>query len=377
MLNFFNKKMMEVQINGLITIGRYSEAYELINKVMDEEETNHILWHNKGVCLYYMEKYNEAYDCFKKSLEIKNDFRDSIIYLANTERARGNLEDAVQLYEEADSIIRLNKKDMMRYVKSLESIGKYDKALEYIKAFPNINPIQYTDTELQLTKVRIYLKTGKPKDALYIIEKIAPLNIQKDVRIDIYKADALLRLGRYDEATFIIEMLMKQIPNSSYVKSLHSKLLLEQDKYDDALDSVEDGLKARPDDARLHCVKIELLIKTDKLKEAMINLEGSSNVITEIDYINYKSLIFFKMGEQKKAEEYINKAIEIDSENIKTSIINAEIILSKINDNEIDNKIVEKSLSMLENALLKAKDADIIKYVNKLQRKLKESVNMT
>lgn len=359
MFNFFNKKMSEISITGLITIGKYAEALKLIDEVLQQDENNEAMLYQKGICLYNLKKYIDAAESLKKAMKLKKDYRNAIVVLGNCERAVGNNEKAIDLYKQADKLKKLNRRETITYVKTLEIVGKYKDALSIINDFQNIIPVDFLDMEVQKIKIELFIKIAKPRDALYILEKIDPINIQKDITLDIYKADALLSLNRLDEAIFIIEVLMKKIPRSSYVKSLYSRLLIKQNKYEAALKLVEEGIKSNPKDEKLHLIDIDLLIKLEKYKDALITLEGASNLISKDAYINYKSKIFLEMNNIEKAMEYNNKAIKENPESPQSYIISAEIkykLFKQKSSFSENNSMTNKSINIDKEVVSKEED---------------------
>ncbi|MFW5799605.1 MAG: tetratricopeptide repeat protein, partial [Spirochaetota bacterium] len=174
---------------------------------------------------------------------------------------------------------------------------------------------------------------------------------------------------------YIIERLMKQIPNSTYVKSLYSRLLIEKGQYKSALDMVNEGLKNNPYDAKLHYLMLDLLIKEAEYKKAMITLEGSSNHISKQAYINYKSKIYLKMGNEEKAINYSDKSIEEYPEDAYIRISRAELMYELYNnykdkDYNKAHKFQEKAIENLNLAKEYTNNIDYIKKINELKEKL-------
>ena len=57
--------------------GKYSEALGMFEQALLLNQENPDLWNNKGVALRSLGRYEEAMDCFNKSLEIDPRDRNS------------------------------------------------------------------------------------------------------------------------------------------------------------------------------------------------------------------------------------------------------------------------------------------------------------
>ncbi len=375
MFDFINKKMSELSINGLLALGKYREALELIERTLEQEKDNVMLHNQKGICLKNLNDYKNAIYSFEETIKRNGNFREAYINLAECEKIEGEYKKSEIHYKKANSIKRLNRKDTLSYIKVLYELGKYYQAIEFITNNPFIS-LDIIDIELQKTKIDLYLKTDNPKKALEIIERLEPI-IKNDITLDLYKADALLIQNNIEESAFIIEILRKKIPNSSYVKSLYSRLLIKQEKYEEALKIIKNSLKNNPNNEKLININIDLLIKLEQYKEALINLEGFSNLISKTKYLNYKSKIFLKMGNLDKAFEYSDKALK---ENISaiTYVVNAEIIFEKFKSlkesNQSNSKDLENKLSTAVDNLKKAvnitKNKELLKKIYELKNNI-------
>lgn len=69
---------MNVQVQDLIKKaknfvgeGKYEEALEYIENALSVEKNNPQIWNLKGIALRSMGRYDEAIECFNRSLEIE------------------------------------------------------------------------------------------------------------------------------------------------------------------------------------------------------------------------------------------------------------------------------------------------------------------
>lgn len=385
MFNYINKKMSELSINGLIALGKYKEALELIERIIMNEKNSEILYNQKGICLKSLQDNKNAIQAFKEAIKINKTFRDAIINLAECESNEGNYLKSEKYYKKANSIKKLNRKETLSYVKILNKLGKHKQAIEFITNNPIIS-LDLIDSELQKTKIDLYLKTDNPTKALEILEKLEPI-LKNDLTLDLYKTDALLKQNNIEESYFLIERLRKKIPNSSYVKTLHSRLLIKQKKYNEALQIIKDNLELKPNNEKLINVNLNLLIKLEKYKEALVSLESFSSLISKITYLNYKSEIFLKMGKPKKAIEYNNKALEQENIPALTYVLSAEIMLEEFQ-NMNQKKMIEKAhitkdlelklstaIDNLNKAIHLTDDKELLENIYQLKNKIETFLN--
>lgn len=81
-INALPKDQIDYEMTGLLAralnnLDRYEEALQLLIQTSSEGQ-NDTRWHyRKGYSLYYLEKYDEAKECFTKSLELSPDDEDS------------------------------------------------------------------------------------------------------------------------------------------------------------------------------------------------------------------------------------------------------------------------------------------------------------
>ena len=52
--------------------GKYDEALECFEKILESNSNNPEIWNKKGVTLRSMGRYDEAIECFNKALEISH-----------------------------------------------------------------------------------------------------------------------------------------------------------------------------------------------------------------------------------------------------------------------------------------------------------------
>jgi tetratricopeptide (TPR) repeat protein len=56
-----------LKANALLTLERYEEAMECCERIL-KTNPNPLAWHEKGLCCYHLGRYQEAVDCFGKTL---------------------------------------------------------------------------------------------------------------------------------------------------------------------------------------------------------------------------------------------------------------------------------------------------------------------
>jgi len=122
----------------------YKKSLELLNKELEDTRNLKIkeIWNNKAIALYYLTRYEEAYESFNYALEIDPFYKFAILGKGAALYKLKRFEEALKSYDKALTIDQnykeawLNKgyvlHDLKRYKEALES---YDKALDIDRSY--------------------------------------------------------------------------------------------------------------------------------------------------------------------------------------------------------------------------------------------------
>jgi tetratricopeptide (TPR) repeat protein len=89
--------------NTLIGAKRYSEALEALDEFLKIEPNSYRIYFNQGLCLYHLQRYEEAIEKYELALEQK-ETADAFNNLGLVYDKMGNKEEAKALYREAQKV---------------------------------------------------------------------------------------------------------------------------------------------------------------------------------------------------------------------------------------------------------------------------------
>ena len=84
--------------NTLVEAGKKTEAMACYDSVLQRNPYAYVVWFNKGLCFFKMEKYPEAAACFKKTLLIYPFYTSAHYYLGKIYLKNGNLPAALYCF---------------------------------------------------------------------------------------------------------------------------------------------------------------------------------------------------------------------------------------------------------------------------------------
>ncbi|RUS76852.1 hypothetical protein EGW08_015385 [Elysia chlorotica] len=212
---------------AMALMGRYQEALELSNDILQREGINADALYVKGMCLYYQDNTEKAFQHFQGVLKrapdhhkAKDIYRRAKTLAAkkeegNTAFREGKFQDAYTLYTEALSIDTNNKstnsKLFCNRATVCSKLGKLEEAIQdcsralelddtYMKAYMRRAKC-YTDTELYEEAVRDYeqiYKMSKTRENKQFLQT-AKLELKKSKRKDYYKILGVHKTASEDE----------------------------------------------------------------------------------------------------------------------------------------------------------------------------------
>lgn len=173
----------------------YEKAIDYSTEIVKINPTD-IAYYNMGLIYHYLDKYEEAIECYKKSLELNPKKDDAYNNMGTTYRKLGKEQEAIESYKQA---IEINPKQNDAYYNmgnAYDDIGKYEKAIElYTKAI-EINP---KDDGSYYNMGNTYRKLGKYEESIELYKKSIEINPEDD---DSYHnmGNAYRKLDKYEES---------------------------------------------------------------------------------------------------------------------------------------------------------------------------------
>lgn len=135
---------------GYVAINDYSKALKYLSIALDRAESREVegmIYFNLAVVNFYMDKFNEAKDCIKKSMYIK-ETNEKKYLLAEIYLKEGNSQEAINIYKN----LIANEPENIEYVISLVNIyviqKDYLQARKVLKTFFEANPNEKNNSRL-------------------------------------------------------------------------------------------------------------------------------------------------------------------------------------------------------------------------------------
>jgi tetratricopeptide (TPR) repeat protein len=178
------------------------EAIELYREVLKRDPANEGVLLRLGILSVQQSHFEEAEKLFRDLIEHNPSLYFARVYLARLLQMRENTTEAAEAYEEA---LRLNWSPELVFemVDFYTSQSKFEDVLRlYTTVIDNDN----TNERAILGRVQTLLNLGKNEEALSDLRNLRELN-ENTLRLDMAIAKIMLRLGKIDEASTILETL--------------------------------------------------------------------------------------------------------------------------------------------------------------------------
>ena len=220
----------------------YNEAIKIYESILEKNKTISSVWYNKGLCLWNLNKYDDALNSQLQAIKINPNDEDIWNELGDIARDMDKNEQAIVYYNKSielkPNIYALNEKGALLYKKKIyaEAIVCYDKALE----------IKFDQTTL-LNKSNAFHMLTRYDEAIEGYDKILGIDSEN---IDAFqnKGNTLRLMKKYEESLKHINMAIEKFPEDSYSYRRKSLLYADQEEYEKSLEIINDMLKKFPDE---------------------------------------------------------------------------------------------------------------------------------
>lgn len=243
-----------------------------------------------------------------KAIEIDPDNLDALRLRGVIQLKRGNYSEAIS---EFSGILEKNPTD----INSRRHLGeaffgdkKYDEALENlnqaIEAAPSVFPIY-------MLRAKVYAETERIDEAIADLTKSIQLE-PKNVRALLYRSQLRGHLEQYDLAIGDINRVLELSPLEPVAIQARASIYSQAGRFRDAISDLKQLLRRIPDSLELRLQIAENYLRDQRPRKAITLY----NEILEKEAENYLALrgsadAFLKIGDQAKAMEVYEKAIEI------------------------------------------------------------------
>jgi tetratricopeptide (TPR) repeat protein len=249
--------------------GKYPEAVEVLQKVVNIHLNSFMAWYYLGAALEAERRYSDAVDPLKTALDLQPDHLPAHLALGDCYLKLGDAGEARAAYLRAldqqanyapahDGLGRL-----------AESIGKDDEAEDEYRKALEINPA-FADAYTHLGE--LYLRRAKLQEATDLFLKaiaMKPDFSQAYVRLGV----ALSRQGRYDDAIAAARKSQVLAPRDPEPLLALARIDLEMQNLKRARKNVDQAIAIDPEHVYAHIMEAELARADGSLQLAQMILE--------------------------------------------------------------------------------------------------------
>jgi tetratricopeptide (TPR) repeat protein len=179
--------------NVLYVEGRYDEAIQVYQSIIDEYPDVYVIYMNIGNAYFVMEKYDEAEAAYMKVLEQDPDNNDAKLAVGNCYQNRGNSEKALEWYNQIEFENIKDPTVLYNIGTNFYNLAKFEDALKYYQRAVELKE-DFADGLYQLGLA--YLNLTKYKESIDVFEKYLEVDSES---------------GRADQVRAFIEFLKTKI----------------------------------------------------------------------------------------------------------------------------------------------------------------------
>lgn len=315
-----------------LKLDKLDEALLALYNVSNEDSENFEALSLIGDVLVKLSKDDEALVMYNKALALKANNKEILMKLAEVLFKLGKYKESMEYCNILD---RVNKENNTTNSEKLDNLiilllielKSYEAALTKCEIILNINP---NSVDICLSKIKIYNSLGKYDEVLELLNSMPEIN-SKNFRFLNEKAQTLYYLGEINEAEKICKDLINE-KHSSYEPEFILGLIYSSKK-----------------NYKMAAQYYDLALKKANAKDNLLLAIG----------INHKNL-----GDDEKALEYINKAIELNYVNMEAYAERIDLYMKK---KQYEEALIdaEKCLEVKETPLMYFKLGEIMENLNK------------
>ena len=326
--------MLYTKIAGLYAdAGKYEEALGAYKKAVKLRPNDAFIYISIGNILQSMGDYENAYNSFMQAQQIYPEYKYNYLNIANIEYIRKNYKNAIDNY-----VIFLNAyPEHLEASENLASVyyasGQPDKACDIYAALYKKYPTAFKD----FVNYGMALFDAKQYKAAVEILSKALVDDEDNEAIYAKLALSYQNLGDNDKAYKFYQKTFKLNPELTALRFDYANLLGNMDKLNDAIEQYKIYLKAFPNDSNAYKNLGIVYQKQNELDLALFNIEkaysldpSDNDVKKELalcyhqkkDYIN--ALKFYNLALMNEPDNYellANKALTMHAMNNYVSAI--------------------------------------------------------
>ncbi len=263
-----------------------------------------------GISLSTLERFNEAVNCYNRSLEINPDANCWL----NKGLSLSHLERHLEALESFDKAILLRPDyftALRSKVYSLIELGRYQEAVDCIDRALELNP---ADDEAWSRKGRALDHLERYEEVIFACNRALALN-QHNCDAWTYKLEAQGELAGWEGVLPLYDQALELFPEHPDLWKGKGRAFNELKRYEEALPYLDRAVEICPDHYPALICKAIALYHLKRYKEALICYTRALEYNPENDVSwYYKGIILDKLGRYREAVEAFEQAVILNSE---------------------------------------------------------------
>ena len=328
-------------------LGKYQDSIKVLDRALKIKDSSEVKY-NMGFTYKLMEKYEEAAECFTAVIDANPNDVLAYNHLGAIYAKRGDHKKALQTYWKGLQVDQNHP--VLHYNSALSFLaqGKFDEARNSYENALRAKP-GWPDAMNGLAE--LYIQEKDFPDAQELISQALKINPEHN-NIMITQGRLYVKRGNYSEAESVYRDVLNARPGDSNVMGRLERVYEKENRYEEAYNLLERMKENSVSEHEITRRKIQLMLNQGKLKDAgeLLNKERTENPdnpevlnllsqyfiragktdkahgcfkrICEIKpgYVNFlwdAALQFKRMGDYANAEDYMNKYLEKQGDNVE------------------------------------------------------------
>jgi len=347
----------------------YENAFECYYKAL-EKKNDPIIWNNLAYCLLHLGRYREALEAINEALDSDPNNHFYLYLKGWIYYKMGDLGNAYKYLKPSSDKI---KNDNAYYLlgKIALEYEDYNKAIEYFNKAYQTNP-KNVDTLVEIGKIYLlygdldsaveyfceYIKKNPNGKYKIILDAIEKSKNEIQVYNSIEEGLNLLKMKKYVEALKYFNKITKLIQNDEYSHYYKAVIFENFEEYGKALKEIEKALE-NSKNCLFYSKKGDILKYLKQYDEAITQYHNALKYNNECPYV-YLGLgqLYFERGEYEKASECFDSLLECYMSNLAVEDRDLFNIYGLIGKGETSNtkRFFEESLNYINRYLSKNMD---------------------
>jgi tetratricopeptide (TPR) repeat protein len=231
-------------------------------------------WNNKGISLEKVGRFEEALDCYDKSLEINSRIAEPWFNKGNSLTSLGHFNEAIKCHEEA---LKINPQHQMGWINkavTLHSLGRLEEAINCCDKALEINPMNVA----ALSNKGVNLGgLGRFDEAIKCLDKALEID-PRYVKAWVNKGVILRRISLFDEAIKCYNKALEINPQQEEAWSNMGVSFSKLGRLEEALRCYNKALEFNPKNADYWFNKANIYLKTGRFDEAIRNFDKALEI---------------------------------------------------------------------------------------------------